>query len=316
MSFKYDINNNYFDTIDNAHKAYWLGFIYADGYLSKTRNVFGIELNSIDVKHLEKFNKDIQSNRPIKIYNKNSTYGPQTNCRWTCANQQLYSSLIVHGIITTKSYDGRFPTIENTQYMADVVRGIFDGDGSITYRVGINNFVTANIGVCGTKNVLQTIEQFSGFDWSWSQRYPDKNIDNWQIHCGRQNDVIKFLDSIYKNADIFLDRKYQLYLDILENRQDYIGTFVPRYHIGSVRSNNSSGFTGVYWNKQMSKWQSYIEINKNKIHIGYFVDKNDAIVARLQAEAKYYGEFAPQKHLFNEYGILGGVNNSEKALEC
>ena len=211
MPFKYNVDSSYFDTIDDAHKAYWLGFIYADGYLNKTRNVFGIELNNVDAKHLEKFNKDVQSNRPIKIYNKNSTYGPQTNCRWTCANQRLYNSLVAHGITTTKSYDGKFPTIENAQYMVDVVRGIFDGDGSIMYRVGANNFITANINICGTKNVLQTIEQFSGFNWNWYQRHPSSDVDNWQIDCGRQNDIINFLNNIYANADVFLDRKYKLY---------------------------------------------------------------------------------------------------------
>lgn len=71
----------------------------------------------------------------------------------------------------------------------------------------------------------------------------------------------------------------------------------------SKRRNNTSGFTGVYWDKKSNKWVVSININK-KIHwIGRYIDKNDAIVARLKAEAKYYGEFAPQRHLFEEYGI-------------
>jgi hypothetical protein len=37
--------------------------------------------------------------------------------------------------------------------------------------------------------------------------------------------------------------------------------------------------------------------------LGYFINKDDAIKTRLSAEAKYYGEFAPQKHLFEEYGV-------------
>ena len=38
--------------------------------------------------------------------------------------------------------------------------------------------------------------------------------------------------------------------------------------------------------------------------LGRFSDKEDAIKARLQAEAKYFKEFAPQRHLFKQYGIL------------
>ena len=71
-----------------------------------------------------------------------------------------------------------------------------------------------------------------------------------------------------------------------------------------MQKNNTSGFKGVYWMQRCKKWQVSININKKKIHLGYFKDKDDAIRVRLEAEAKYYGEFAPQRHLFEEYGIL------------
>lgn len=67
--------------------------------------------------------------------------------------------------------------------------------------------------------------------------------------------------------------------------------------------NNTSGCIGVCWNKHECKWQSYIVVNKKQIHLGYFVDKCDAIYYRLIAEAKYFKEFAPQKHLFSDYGV-------------
>ena len=35
------------------------------------------------------------------------------------------------------------------------------------------------------------------------------------------------------------------------------------------------------------------------------MNKHDAIIARLKAELEYYGiNFAPQRHLFEEYGII------------
>lgn len=67
--------------------------------------------------------------------------------------------------------------------------------------------------------------------------------------------------------------------------------------------NNTSGFIGVSWRKREEKWCSYIQINKKTISLGYYKDKKDAIIARLKAEKKYYGEFSPQRHLFKEYGI-------------
>ena len=57
-------------------------------------------------------------------------------------------------------------------------------------------------------------------------------------------------------------------------------------------SNNTSGCTGVYWNKSRSKWTSYISINKKFVCLGFYKNKEDAIKARKEAEEKYYGEFS------------------------
>lgn len=77
----------------------------------------------------------------------------------------------------------------------------------------------------------------------------------------------------------------------------------------SKQSNNTSGFIGVSWSKQYKKWVSYININKKTTYLGRFVSKADAIKTRLQAESEYYGEFAPQRHLFKEYEIEVISNN-------
>ncbi len=71
----------------------------------------------------------------------------------------------------------------------------------------------------------------------------------------------------------------------------------------SLSKNNTSGVTGVCWNKTNNKWRSYITINYERKTLGMFLNKEDAIRSRLQAEKQYFGEFAPQKHLFEEYGI-------------
>lgn len=69
------------------------------------------------------------------------------------------------------------------------------------------------------------------------------------------------------------------------------------------RNDNTSGFTGISYNKNDHKWWVKISINKKETLVGRYVNKEDAIIARLKAEKKYYGEFAPQRHLFEEYGI-------------
>ncbi len=72
----------------------------------------------------------------------------------------------------------------------------------------------------------------------------------------------------------------------------------------SRMSNNTSGFTGVCWDKRRQMWTANICKNYKRIRLGWFEDKEEAVKARLKAEKKYFGELAPQKNLFEEYGIL------------
>lgn len=70
----------------------------------------------------------------------------------------------------------------------------------------------------------------------------------------------------------------------------------------SVRSDNNSGITGVNWSKKCKKW--YVQLQANgKRYTKYFDDFDESVKHRLLLELTYYGKFAPQRHLFQEYGI-------------
>lgn len=67
---------------------------------------------------------------------------------------------------------------------------------------------------------------------------------------------------------------------------------------------NNSGYIGVCFSKERNKWEANICYKRKHISLGRFVNKEDAIKARLKAELKYFGkDFAPQRHLFKQYGI-------------
>lgn len=55
-----------------------------------------------------------------------------------------------------------------------------------------------------------------------------------------------------------------------------------------LHSNNTSGVCGVSLNKKRNKWEAYIQINGKKRNLGLYINKDDAIAARIQAEIKYY----------------------------
>ena len=76
-----------------------------------------------------------------------------------------------------------------------------------------------------------------------------------------------------------------------------------------VRSNNTSGVTGVSWSRIRNKWVVQITKDHKTTTIGSFINKEDAIKVRLEAELKYFGDFAPQRHLFEQYGITDTQQN-------
>lgn len=101
----------------------------------------------------------------------------------------------------------------------------------------------------------------------------------------------KYYDHHDRNP--FNNRKYNLWeATIQENTRN-----------ATKRKDNTSGFIGIYWHKTQCVWHAAIREDNKRKHLGSFRNKEDAIKARLQAEAIYYGEFAPQRHLFKEYGI-------------
>ena len=91
----YSVNENYFSVIDSEEKAYWLGFIAADGNIGGIYD-FRIELQKQDLSHLEKLKVALNSTHPIKLTSKN-TY------LFRIVNKQFYSDLIKQGIYPCKS---------------------------------------------------------------------------------------------------------------------------------------------------------------------------------------------------------------------
>ena len=78
----------------------------------------------------------------------------------------------------------------------------------------------------------------------------------------------------------------------------------------SLAKNNTSGFTGVVEDKKCNRWIAQITVNYKNKRLGIYQNKEDAIRARLQAEKQYFGEFSPQKHLYQEYGITNEILES------
>lgn len=217
---KYSVNENYFDDIDTDEKAYWLGFLMADGYITSKRNrkrrnesqSFGCTLSVRDIRHLEKFKKCLESDHPIHIYKRSNTcfVGGQDSCRLLIGNQHMVDSLKKWGIVENKTFFCKMPDIEE-KFKAAFIRGYSDGDGSIY----INKNRKFGWSLTGTKELLTSILFFLGKEnLKLEQRWPERENNNWSITIFGKVQVPMLLDVIYKNAEMYLDRKYEIYLQM------------------------------------------------------------------------------------------------------
>lgn len=165
-----------------------------------------------------------------------------------------------------------------------------------------DDYGTYGIGYCSnTNNVfyfdMEDYDKIKDYCWYETQVGAYTSMEAWDSATKTQIKMYwiifnKYCDHIDRNP--LNNRKYNL-------RQ---ATFSQNSANKSITSRNTSGTIGVSWDKSRSKWISSISCNRQHIKLGRFSNKEDAIKARLQAEAKYFKKFAPQRHLFKQYGIL------------
>ena len=133
------------------------------------------------------------------------------------------------------------------------------------------------------------------------------NSQGYVVGRDCENGVNVFLHNIImrpnlKNGEV-VDH---IYGDRFDNRTSKlrIATRTQNNQNKRIRTDNSCGVTGVYWSNDRNKWYAQITINGKTKSLGRYADINEAIKARLIAEKEYFGEFAPQRHLFGQYELL------------
>ena len=205
-------NENIFDSIDTEEKAYWLGFIFADGCISSKNYRFELDLAIIDTEHLIKFNKFMEHNKDnVKIGISKCNDKEFKRCRWSVNNKHLWQILNDYGCIPNKSNILTFPDIKifkNKSLIIPFIRGYFDGDGCLS-----NSKDKSKASFLGTDQFLTTLKEIL-FKYSINS---GKLVINPREEFTRtlnisQTNVFDFLHLIYNNSSIYLDRKYNKFL--------------------------------------------------------------------------------------------------------
>lgn len=226
----YSINDNIFDNINNQDKAYVLGLLYADGCNYENRGFVKIDLIKDDLELLEKLKLFLDYNGEIKYYKQRikiidgSEYLCKDTCRLQFTSRRISEKLAEYGCVANKSYIMTFPSekIIYDKLLRHFIRGFMDGNGGISYWV--DNMNTGHkkfqLNFCGTTDMINTISKILGDKFNCcpaiTDRYKDRDNNNLQVSICGNLVVEKILDWLYNDANIYMQRKYDKYIELKE----------------------------------------------------------------------------------------------------
>lgn len=199
-------NENYFENIDSEEKAYWLGFIMADGCVYEgTENTFRLQINLKydDVSHLNKFQKAIGSDYSIQ----RKEIGNSVAAILKINSTKMCNDLIKHGVVPKKSLICEFPNINENLYR-HFIRGVFDGDGSVTATLGEK--FSKNVEIVGSVSLITSIANILNLKY-----YKSNGRDHvLTVKASSNESIIYLYNYFYENSTVYLQRKKKVY-DIL-----------------------------------------------------------------------------------------------------
>lgn len=227
---QYDIDKHYFETIDTAEKASWLGLLYADGNLGNDYLV-RIRLKRGDEAHIQSFLDAIGSTHPITPYEevKESGYvSKQSEAHFSC--KAMYEDLQAHGLEQNKSRTAQPPTTVPDELMGDFWRGLWDGDGSFPNYDNGNNSKTDDYWTAELTGNPDMLAGFSDYVYDKLGIRRESAADERKKH-GRTHklkyhgkDAYAVAKLLYADAgpEVVLARKYETAHELIQDFEENV----------------------------------------------------------------------------------------------
>jgi hypothetical protein len=204
---KHNCNEDYFEKIDSNEKAYWLGLLFADGYVRKRKQfngkhkqggIVGISLKNGDEYLLEKLIMDLDSTYKLTKQIKDGflSYKLEIN------SSKMANDLIKLGCVPNKSLILLPPNLTD-EFVSHFIRGYFDGDGSVGRYNGRLKF-----GLLGTNEILNWILSYFNNKGIKTTPKISKRKNIYSIQVNSQPDIELIKDILYNSSDeCYLKRK-------------------------------------------------------------------------------------------------------------
>lgn len=215
---KYKINEEYFDCIDTPNKAYILGLMCADGCNFPPKHTAFISLQESDVDLLKQIRTELNSDQPIRIIDQSNrcsenNYSYNNMCTLNMYSAHICRSLEKLGVVRNKSLILEFPIISSELY-SHFIRGYFDGDGSLYQYVKNENNKSIRITFTSTEKFCEKLKEILENTLGIYCGMYDASCHNGvtRVLSITGSASVKVLDWMYKDAELYLQRKYDRYL--------------------------------------------------------------------------------------------------------
>jgi hypothetical protein len=194
---KYKFNENYFESIDTEEKAYFLGFLYADGYVHKRSYTLVFQLKENDVHIINKFKDCLGVTKKL--------YLTRGQCRLSISSKKLITDLEKYGCGQAKSFTLKFPELNENMY-PHFIRGYFDGDGCICLTSRYKGTSVSIVSSIDFINSLSIFLKSKGMDKLYVREH-NKCKHIRYLTISSKVEIKNFENYIYKDATVFLKRK-------------------------------------------------------------------------------------------------------------
>lgn len=220
---RYDLDEHYFDSIDTPNKAYILGLFYADGYNSLDKRTIRLQLQYTDKDILEDIRKELNSEKPLKFIRCSDKVASNGFISKDMYQLEIYSSHMCQvleklGMVQNKSLVLTFPTFLDESLYVHFIRGYFDGDGSFCPHYTKKGWFQALVTITSTEvfceSCLNIIRRETGVGGGIYDASSHNGITK-VIYISGTNQAKKFFEWLYKDAELYLKRKHDLYIQYL-----------------------------------------------------------------------------------------------------
>lgn len=209
---KHGVCADFFDVIDNEEKAYWLGFITADGSVSP-KGVLSIKLSRLDKPHLEKLRTALSYEGEIQDSMTEAWGWVYPNSRLAITHTGLVQALNRLGVIPNKSTRETPCTEVPQDLMFHYWRGMFDGDGHISPGKTEKGKPHWEIGLTGSDEIVTAFRDFIVPGKVTPSVRPNGSIFRVAFHGTASSQAA--IRKLYTGASLYLDRKYNLVQELL-----------------------------------------------------------------------------------------------------